>query len=94
MISTFSKSSHIYIVVWSFNDFVSLYLSSLPVAHPRQFVFMQGYRTKLLRTPPGSSMCSAYRTVTWDLGLKSRPKKQLVSVRLTSLGMEPTTLSF
>ena len=35
---------------------------------------VQGYRTKLLRAPPGSFTCSVYRTVTRDLGLKSHPK--------------------
>ena len=35
---------------------------------------VQGYRTKLLRAPPGSLTCSVYSTVTRDLGLKSHPK--------------------
>ena len=34
----------------------------------------QGYRTKLLRAPPGSLTCSVYSTVTRDLGLTSHPK--------------------
>ena len=33
-----------------------------------------GYRTKLLRIPPGSFTCFAYNTVTWDLRLASHPK--------------------
>ena len=35
---------------------------------------VQGYSTKLLRIPPGSLTCSAYSTVTRDLGLTSHPK--------------------
>ena len=35
---------------------------------------VQGYRTKLLRAPPGSLTCSAYSTVTRDFGLTSHPK--------------------
>ena len=35
---------------------------------------VQGYRTKLLRIPPGSLTCSVYSTVTRDLGLPSHPK--------------------
>ena len=35
---------------------------------------VQGYRTKLLRNPPGSLTCSAYSTVTRDLGSTSHPK--------------------
>ena len=50
-------------------------LSSLPVAHlsdalRRRLVvrgIVQGYRTKLLRIPPGSLTCSVYDTVTRDL---------------------------
>ena len=35
---------------------------------------VQGYRTKQLRAPSGSSTCSVLSAVTWDLGLKSYPK--------------------
>ena len=35
---------------------------------------VQVYRTKLLRTPPGSLTCSVYSTVTRILGLKSHPR--------------------
>ena len=61
---------------------IFVYLSSLPVAHlsdalRRRLVvtgIVQEYRTKLLKAPPGSVTCSAYITVTRDLGLKSHPK--------------------
>ena len=60
---------------------ISVYLSSQPVAHlsdaPRRRLvvtgIVQGYRTKLLRVPPGSLTCSTYSTVTRDLGLTSHP---------------------
>ena len=35
---------------------------------------VQGYRTKLLRIPPGTLTCSMYSTITWDLGLTSHLK--------------------
>ena len=63
--------------------FISVYLSSLPVAHlsdaPQKTVscYRQGYRTKLLRILPGSLKHSAYSTVTWDLGLTSHAKDKL-----------------
>ena len=63
---------------WLIGYFV--YLSALEVAHmsdiPRSCYqgIVEGYRTKLLRIPPGSLMGSVYSTVTWDLGLKSLPK--------------------
>ena len=61
---------------------ISVYLSSLPVAHlsdaPRRRLVVTGdsarYRTKLLRILPGTLTCSAYSTVTRDLGLTSHPK--------------------
>ena len=61
---------------------ISIYLSSLPVAHmndaPRRRLVVTGdsagYRTKLLRIPPGSFTRLVYSTVTQDLGLTSHPK--------------------
>ena len=57
----------------------SVYLSSLPDAPTPKDGYLlrgivQGYRTKLLRAPPGSLTCPAYSTVKRDLGLMSHPK--------------------
>ena len=52
---------------------------------------VQGYRTKLLRAPPGFLTCSLYSTITW---FKVSSEQQLVIVRLPSPGIEPTTTSF
>ena len=63
----------------TFGLVISVYLSSLPVAHlsdaPRRQLVVTGdsARTKLLRIPPGSLTCSAYSTVTRDLSLTSHP---------------------
>ena len=81
---------------------VSVYLSSLQVAHlsvpPPHGGYLlwrtvPGYRTKLLRAPPGSLRWSASSTVIWELGLKSS-KRQLEPVRLISPEIEPATPSF
>ena len=56
---------------------ISVYLSSLPVVHLRPLVVSGDsarIQDELLRTSPGSLTCSAYSTVTWDLGLRSHPK--------------------
>ena len=64
---------------------ISVYLSSLPVAHlsdapGRRLVLgegliVQGYRTRLLSVPHGSVTYSAYSTVTQDLVLTSHLKE-------------------
>ena len=84
---------------------VYLHVSSLQVAHlsvapppppPGGYLLWRtvpGYRTKLLRAPPGSLRWSAYSTVIWELGLKSS-KRQLEPVRLISPEIEPATPSF
>ena len=54
---------------------ISVYLSSLPVAHLSDAPgIVHGYSSKLLRAPPGFLTYSVYSTVTRDLGLKSHPK--------------------
>ena len=66
---------------------ISVYLSSLPVAHlsnapppPRRLVVtgdgakIQEETTESSAWPPGSLTCSEYITVTRDLGLTSHPK--------------------
>ena len=61
---------------------ICVYLSLLPVAHmsntPRRQLLVMGVsariQDKLLRAMPGSFTCSAYSTVTWDLGLTSHLK--------------------
>ena len=53
---------------------IFVYLSTLPEDGYLLRGIVQGYRTKLLRIPPGSLTCSAYSTVTRDLGLTSHPK--------------------
>ena len=59
---------------------ISVYSSWLPAwATPQKDCqllrgIVQGYRTKLLRAPPGSLTCSAYSTVTRDLGLTFHPQ--------------------
>ena len=75
-VSTVKKTK----LVW-FGLVISVYLSSLPVAHlseaPRRQLLqriVQGYRTKQLRARPGSLACAAYSTVTRDLGLTSHQK--------------------
>ena len=65
---------------------IFVYLSSLPVAHLSDALgiclvvtgIVHGYRTKLLKIPPGSLMRSAYSTFTRDLSLMPHPKDHYI----------------
>ena len=81
---------------------ISVYLSSLPVAHlsdaPRRRL-VQGYRTKLLRAPPGSLTCSMYSNVTRDLIRKTfsncqvdQPGNRTLNLEFSSRAFNPTEL--
>ena len=58
---------------------ISIYLLSPPVTHlsdaPRKWLVVTRDSARIQnKTTPGSLMCSAYSTVTQDLGLMSHPK--------------------
>ena len=65
-------------------NLVSVYVSSLPVAHisdasrRRLVVTGDSARAKLGRAPPDSLTCSVYSNVTRDFGLKFHPKDKIL----------------